>query len=83
MLLISPYAVDGSVSHELGEFSSVLRFIEDNWGIGKLTRRDRRATPLLSAFDFWQDPRPPDPLPLRTDREGPIWSPPPPDEPQG
>ncbi len=83
MLLISPYAVDGKVSHELGEFSSVLRFIEDNWGLTQLTRRDRDATPLLSAFDFSQTPREPDPLPLRTDCEGPIWSPPPPDQPQG
>jgi phospholipase C len=81
MLLISPYARDGFVSHELGEFSSVLRFIEDNWGLSKLTKRDRRATPLLSAFDFTQEPREPDPLPLRTDCEGPIWSPPPPDLP--
>jgi phospholipase C len=81
MLLISPYARDGFVSQELGEFSSVLRFIEDNWGLSKLTKRDRRATPLLSAFDFTQEPREPDPLPLRTDCEGPIWSPPPPDLP--
>ncbi len=81
MLMISPYAVDGKVSHELGEFSSVLRFIEDNWSLTQLTKRDRRATPLLSAFDFTQAPRPADPLPLRTDCEGPIWSPPPPDPP--
>jgi phospholipase C len=77
MIVISPYAKDGKVSHELGEFSSVLRFIEDNWGLTQLTHRDRRATPMLSAFDFRQDPRPPDPLPLRTDCEGPIWKPPP------
>ena len=70
MLLISPYARTGHVSHELGEFSSVLRFIEDNWGLRQLTRRDRAATPMLSAFDFDQEPRPPDPLPLRTDCTG-------------
>ncbi len=69
LLLISPYART-AVSHELGEFSSVLRFIEDNWGLTQLTHRDRDATPLLSAFDFSQDPRPPDPLPLRTDCVG-------------
>ena len=39
MLLISPYARHGHVSHELGEFSSVLRFIEDNWGLRTLTHR--------------------------------------------
>jgi len=73
MMVLSPYSVDGKVSHELGEFSSVLRFIEDNWGLGKLTHRDRQATPMMSAFDFTQEPRPPDPQPLRTDCEGPRF----------
>jgi phospholipase C len=75
MLIISPYTKDGFVSHELGEFSSVLRFVEDNWGLTQLTHRDREATPLASAFDFEQAPRPPDPLPLRDDCVGPIWAP--------
>jgi phospholipase C len=75
MLVISPYAKAGVVSSELGEFSSVLRFVEDNWGLRTLTRRDREATPMLSAFDFEQEPRDPDPLPLRADCEGPIWAP--------
>jgi hypothetical protein len=50
-----------------------LRFIEDNWGLGRLTHRDRRATPMLSAFDFSQPPRPPVPLPVRDDCEGPKF----------
>ena len=70
LMVISPYAREGFVTHELGEFSSVLRFVEDNWGLTQLTDRDRDATPLLSAFDFTQDPRPPEPLPLRTDCVG-------------
>ncbi len=70
LLVISPYAVDGKVSSELGEFSSVLRFIEDNWGLNQLTKRDKEATPMMSAFNFHQDPRPPDPLPLRKDCVG-------------
>jgi phospholipase C len=74
LLVISPYARRGWVSHELGEFSSVLRFIEDNWGLTRLTHRDRRATPLLSSFDFDQEPRLPEPLPLRTDCVGPIFA---------
>jgi phospholipase C len=74
MILLSPYAKQGVVSSELGEFSSVLRFIEDNWKLRPyLTHRDRQATPLLSAFDFDQPPRPPDPLPQRTDCEGPKF----------
>ena len=73
MIVLSPYARRGAVSHELGEFSSVLRFIEDNWALGRLTHRDRRATPMLSAFDFSQPPRPPVPLPVRDDCEGPKF----------
>jgi phospholipase C len=73
LLVISPYAKQGYVSHELGEFSSVLRFIEDNWRLTQLTHRDRDATPLLSAFDFEQAPRPPDPFPLRSDCVGPRF----------
>ena len=73
MIVISPYARDGEVSGELGEFSSVLRFIEDNWGLTQLTERDRDATPMLSAFDFAQEPRTPDPLALREDCVGPVY----------
>ena len=69
------------IDHRLGEFSSVLRFIEDNWGLAQLTHRDRRADDMAEVFDFGRGPRPPDPLPLRTDCEGSIWSPPPPEPP--
>ncbi|HEX6331788.1 MAG TPA: hypothetical protein VF129_10965, partial [Actinomycetota bacterium] len=55
-----------------GEFSSVVRFIEDNWGLPQLAERDRMATPLFDAFDFEQRPRPPDPRPLPRDCEGEI-----------
>jgi phospholipase C len=78
MLLISPYARKGFIDHHLGEFSSVLRFIEDNWGLRQLTHRDRDASNLSYDFDFEQPPRPPDPRPLRDDCEpGPIFLPPP------
>jgi phospholipase C len=74
LLLISPYAKRGHIDHRLGEFSSVLRFIEDNWGLSRLTHRDRRARNLSYDFDFDREPRAPDPLPLRTDCRGPIWA---------
>ncbi len=75
LLVLSPYAKQGMVDHHLGEFSSVVRFIEDNWGLSRLAFRDRRATDLSYDFNFSQAPRPPDPLPLRTDCKGPIWKP--------
>jgi phospholipase C len=77
LLVMSPYARQGFIDHDTGEFSSVLRFIEDNWGLPQLTHRDANTVDLSQAFDFSQQPRPPDPQPQRTDCSGPIWSPPP------
>jgi len=78
LLVISPYAKKRFVDHHHGEFSSVLRFIEDNWGLPQLTKRDRQAGNLHEAFDFTQAPRAPDPLPERTDCRGSIYANPPP-----
>ena len=75
LLVISPYAKTGYVDHTEGEFSSVLRFIEDNWGLAQLTQRDRNGDNLSEAFDFSSTPRPPDPLPARTDCSGPNGRP--------
>jgi phospholipase C len=72
-LLISPYAKPGFVDPTMYEFSSVLRFIEENWGLTQLTRRDRIADDLTNALDFSQAPLDPAPQPLRTDCRGPIW----------
>jgi phospholipase C len=72
-LLISPYAREGFVDPTMYEFSSVLRFIEDNWGLTQLTRRDRIADNLTNALDFGQAPLAPAPQPLRTDCRGAIW----------
>ena len=79
-LIVSPYAKEGYVDSTMYEFSSVLRFIEDNWGLTQLTRRDKIADNLTEAFDFSQPPRKPVTQPLRTDCVGPIWDPPPKEE---
>ena len=73
LIVISPYAKQGVVSHHEGEFDSVLKFIEENWGVPSLTARDRSASDLSYDFDFTQTPRPPSPQPLRTDCEGSPW----------
>jgi phospholipase C len=74
LLLISPFARRGHVDHRLAEFSSVLRFIEDNWGLTTLTHRDRHASNMTYDFNFSGPPRSPDPLPLRTDCRGSKWA---------
>lgn len=66
LVVISPYAREGMVLHEEGEFSSVLRFVEDNWGLTQLTHRDEAASNLSDSFDFTQEPREGEQRPLRT-----------------
>jgi phospholipase C len=58
-LLVSPYARKGYIDHTTLDFTSILRFIEDNWSLPALATRDARAKSIQSAFDFSQAPRPP------------------------
>jgi phospholipase C len=61
-IIISPYALGGGttpyVSHTQYEFGSVLKFIEQTYGLGSLHTTDQRATSIGDAFDFTQAPRP-------------------------
>jgi len=57
-LLVSPYARRGYVDHTTLDFTSGLKFIEENWGLAPLTRRDATASSIAGAFDFNQAPRP-------------------------
>jgi phospholipase C len=62
-LIISPWTVrgdnpdGGAIDSTVYEFSSVLRFIEDLYGLKPMTQRDRRADPLSGAFDYTLEPR--------------------------
>jgi phospholipase C len=55
--LVSPYAKAGVIDSTELDFTSPLAFIEENWGLPPLARRDARANTFLSAFDFSQPPR--------------------------
>lgn len=57
-LLVSPYARKGQVNHTVLDYTSALRFIEQNWRLAPLTARDAAAHSLASAFDFAAGPRP-------------------------
>ena len=58
MLIISPYAKKGYVSHVQYEHGSILRFVEDQFGLPQLSASDARATsPAADAFDFNKPPR--------------------------
>ena len=61
LLVVSPYAVSGYISHELAEFSSLAKFVEANWGLPSLGQRDAnpQVSDLMDFFDFSQAPQPP------------------------
>jgi phospholipase C len=54
LLVISPFAKRNFVDHSLTDQSSVLRFIEDNWGTGQIGGGsfDQTAGSLTNMFDF-------------------------------
>ena len=59
LLVISPYAKQHYVSHVQYEHGSVLRFIEDTFGLGRLSASDGRAnSPAPDCLDFTRPPRP-------------------------
>ena len=47
----------GYISHTQYEFGSILKFIEDVWGLGRLGTTDKRARSIGDCFDFTQAPR--------------------------
>jgi phospholipase C len=54
LLVISPFARQNFVDHSLTDQSSILRFIEDNWDLGRLGDQsfDADAGTLDTMFDF-------------------------------
>ena len=56
-LLVSAYARPGYIDHTTLDFSSMLKFIEDNWQLQPLGARDANSASLMGAFDFDSPPR--------------------------
>lgn len=59
MLIISPFAKPGYISHTVYEQSSMLKFVERRYHLGALTARDAAASDMLDSFDFSQLPQAP------------------------
>jgi len=57
MLVVSPYVGQNEISHKTFEFGSIIRFIEDNWNLGRLGTTDETTKSIASMFDFNQSPR--------------------------
>ncbi len=54
LFVISPFAKENFVDHSVTDQSSILRFIEDNWSLGRIGNQsfDALAGPLTNMFDF-------------------------------
>ncbi len=54
LLAISPWTQPNSVDHQVMDQASILRFIEDNWRLGRIGDHsfDATASPLSGMFDF-------------------------------
>jgi phospholipase C len=58
LLVVSPFAKKGYISHVQYEWGSILKFIEQTYGMQPMAASDMRANPLTDCFDFTQQARP-------------------------
>ncbi|MFZ0761797.1 MAG: alkaline phosphatase family protein [Candidatus Sulfotelmatobacter sp.] len=56
LIVVSPYARPHYISHVTHDFGSILRFIEENFGLPSLGYADAEADDLSDCFDFYQRP---------------------------
>ena len=54
--MVSPYAKPGHISHVTHDFGSILKFVEQTYGLPSLGYADARADDLSDCFDFQQPP---------------------------
>jgi phospholipase C len=84
LLILSPYAKHGYVSHVQYEHGSILKYVEDTFGLARLAASDTRAnSPVPDAIDYKQKPRAFKPFPTALKPADFIDAPPdtrPPDE---
>ena len=59
MLVVSPWAKKNYIDDTITDQSSILRFIEDNWDLGRIGNgsTDAIAGTLNAMFDFGDDRR--------------------------
>ncbi len=64
LLVVSPYTREavpsqpGYISNTFYEFGSIVRFVEDTYGLGRLGTTDSTSNSIDDMFDFNQAPRP-------------------------
>jgi phospholipase C len=56
LIVVSPYAKAASISHVTHHFGSILKYIEENFGLSSLGYADADADDLSDCFDYTQAP---------------------------
>src|SRR5581483_10260030 len=56
LIVVSPYAKAGFVSHQTHDFGSILKFIEEVFGLPTVGYADANADDLSDSFNFQQTP---------------------------
>lgn len=82
LIVSSPYAKAGYVSHTPHEFASILKFVEAKFSLGSLGYTDARADDLSDCFNFSQAPLSYHPVSVRytTEQLRASWQFSPPDD---
>ena len=69
LLIVSPYAKHGYVSHHFHEASGFIAFIEHNFDLGTLGARDAGTDAFGDCFDYTQTPPAFTPIPTKVSPE--------------
>jgi phospholipase C len=76
MIVISPFAKRGYVSHTIADYTAFLKFIETRWNLPALTKRDASQGDMTEFFDFanppWMTPPDKDKVPVQP-TNGPCY----------
>jgi len=56
MIVISPYAKPSSISSTEYTFGTILKFVEEQFGLGSLHTTDETANSMDDMFNFTQSP---------------------------
>jgi phospholipase C len=57
-IIVSPYAKAGYISPTNYEFGSIVKYIENNWNLGRLGTSDSWSTSIIDCFNYDQSPIP-------------------------
>jgi phospholipase C len=71
-LLVSPYARRGHIDSTELDYTSILKFIEENWGLQPLAERDAKALSFAGAFDFSTTPAKPVTVAFEREHQEPV-----------